>query len=58
MQIQGDDLKMVWFSLVMEQQKHTPGTKMWFRYEDFIRKVEKELGMKERPRLKEVHDTH
>jgi len=48
------ELAMIWFALVMEQKEYEKGTKNWWRRERLIRKVEKDLGMKDRPLVKEV----
>ena len=50
------ELAMIWFALVMEQKEYEKGTKNWWRRERLIRKVEKDLGMKDRPLVKEVTD--
>lgn len=52
-QLDNNDLAMIWLALVIEQKAHE-GTHTWFRFEHLIRRIEKELGMKERPRLKQV----
>ena len=51
-----NELAMIWFALVIEQKEYEEGTKNWWRRERLIRKVEKELGMSERPLMKEVKD--
>lgn len=56
MELQPREMVLVWFSLTMEQQNHEVGSKMWFRHERLIRKLEKELGMSERPLVKEAGD--
>lgn len=54
--IQFDDkeLAMIWLSLVMEQKAHGEGSLIWFRFEHLIRRIEAQLGMKQRPRLRSV----
>jgi coenzyme F420-reducing hydrogenase delta subunit len=49
-----NELAMIWFALVIEQREYEEGSKNWWRRERLIRKVEKELGMAERPLMKEV----
>ena len=49
-----NELAMIWFALVIEQKEYTEGSKDWWRRERLIRKIEKELGMTERPLMKEV----
>jgi coenzyme F420-reducing hydrogenase delta subunit len=51
-----NELAMIWFALVLEQKEYEEGSKNWWRRERLIRKVEKELGMSERPFVKEVRD--
>jgi coenzyme F420-reducing hydrogenase delta subunit len=51
-----NELAMIWFALVLEQKEYEEGSKNWWRRERLIRKVEKELGMSERPLVKEVKD--
>lgn len=45
------DMQVTWFALIMEQKNHDEGTRTWLICEDIIRKLEKELGIKERPGL-------
>lgn len=49
-----NELAMMWFALVIEQKEYKEGTKNWWRRERLIRKIENELGMAERPLMKEV----
>ena len=49
-----NELAMMWFALLIEQKEFEEGTKNWWRREKLIRKIEAELGMKERPLMKEV----
>ena len=51
-----NELAMIWFALVIEQKEYEKGSKNWWRRERLIRKVEKELGMQERPVVQEVKD--
>ena len=50
------ELAMIWFALVMEQKEYEKGSKNWWRRERLIRKVEKDLGMRDRPLVKEVKE--
>jgi len=56
MQLDKDDLAMIWMSLLIEQKNYLAGSHMWFRFDHLIRRIERKLGMKERPVLKEVNN--
>jgi len=49
-----NELAIIWFALVLEQKEYEEGSKNWWRRERLIRKIEKELGMAERPLMQEV----
>ena len=54
MEFNREELIITWFALLVEQGNLETGTAHWFRHERLIRKIEKRLGMRQRPLLKEV----
>jgi hypothetical protein len=49
-----DELGMIWFALLMEQQEQKEGSDRWWRYERLIARIEKKVGCKKRPLLRIV----
>jgi hypothetical protein len=49
-----NELAIIWFALLMDQQHQDEGTDKWWKYERMIRRIEESLGMKKRPLLKVV----
>jgi len=49
-----NELAVIWFALLMEQQEQDEGTPRWCKYERMIRRIEDELGASPRPLLKVV----
>lgn len=49
-----NELAIIWFALLMDQQNQEEGTDRWWRYERMIRRIEDELGATKRPLLKAV----
>jgi len=54
MQLDTNELAILWFALVMEQKEYEQGSKNWWRRERLVRRIEHELGMKERTLMQEV----
>ena len=54
MTFSNDELAMIWFALLMEQQQQEDGTDRWWRYERLIVRIEKKLGASKRTYLKVV----
>lgn len=49
-----NELAVIWFALLMEQQEQEEGTPRWWKYERMIRRIEDVLGATKRPLLKVV----
>jgi len=54
MMFSDNELAVIWFALLMEQQEQEEGSHRWWRYERMIRRIEDELGATHRPLLKVV----
>jgi len=51
-----NELGIIWFALLMEQQHQVEGSHRWWRYEQMIIRIEEEVGSTKRPHLKIVKD--
>jgi len=49
-----NELAVIWFALLMDQQNQDEGSDRWWRYERMIRRIEDALGATKRPLLKVV----
>jgi hypothetical protein len=49
-----NELAVIWFALLMEQQNQDEGSDRWWKYERMIRRIEDALGATKRPLLKVV----
>ena len=46
-----NELAVIWFALLMEQQEQEEGSTRWWKYERMIRRIEEKLGASSRPML-------
>lgn len=51
-----NELGIIWFALLMEQQHQEEGSHRWWRYERMIMRIEEEVGATKRHHLKIVKD--
>lgn len=51
MKLDKQETILAWFALLLEQENYNKGSQTWFKCERLIRKMEKELGMSDRPLL-------
>lgn len=49
-----NELAIIWFALLMEQQSQEDGSERWWRYERMIVRIEEKLGATKRSHLKIV----